>query len=952
MSRNKNIPGGSELKGDLVGVRDRFLALNEARLERVRGDLRSRHREFLELLPLIYHLNHPSLPGYVSKTVACGVPDYSPNTAAMTFAKRMARGFEYEKRAYRKFDIQAIYLMGSTGTIGYSPSESDFDIWIIYDNSLDDAEVEALRHKTKEIENWAASLKVEASIFLVDPERFKQGQHGQLSHESSGSAQHYLLLEEFYRTGVLLAGRYPAWWLVNPDDEANYDLAVQELANERRILPGEYIDLGSPQRIQADEFYGATLWLLYKGISAPYKSVLKLLLMEAYASEYPDFEMLSQQFKRMIFRGVTDINQLDPYLMLFRRVEAHLQQREEADRIELARRSFYIKVNEKLTDTTQRSGQDSWRRDLMTQVVRGDWNWQNELLQEIDNRASWKLPRVTKERRILIAELTHSYRFLSDFARNQASVNLINQADLNILGRKLYAAFERKAGKIEIIYRGITDDMHESHVSIHRLVGEDGNEFWMAFSGMVNERDLLITPPLKRAYSVIELLAWCHFNKIIGTNTLLALFGRGSALTERELRAILKQLDKLFPDAAIEDATIYDMRQTPRLVNVATFVNVGLDPFASHTRRGNALTSTRTDALKFGGLFANLALSIDQVCVNSWNEIITYRYVGVSGLLHFISEYFSASPPSRGRRPPRINATSFSGFHSTSIANRIEELLEDIITHFYNQTDPESLRYIVGIEKDYYILSMMSDSLQYEKMQDIEELQYYLSLTTRSFKQVVFDKQTLTETILPHIYARNKLGMVQCFYQLQPNLVSVFILDERGSLFTQTREYNDPLSLVRNYQHFFEATRQRMQFFNQGTNHDASVQNILFYKVDRTYSGDWSIEQHDLNRFIKPSTTINIQVLVDRKGNEDVYTIYCEEREFSTLEFGTRIFNAVARHILLRRSSGEQYPIYITDIDLSRAMANEGRQDLQTIDYLKQKKGIEDRLAKALQERT
>ena len=46
---------------------------------------------------------------------------------------------------------------------------------------------------------------------------------------SSGSTQHNLLLEEFYRTSILVAGRYPMWWVVPPQFEKNYDEFIQWL---------------------------------------------------------------------------------------------------------------------------------------------------------------------------------------------------------------------------------------------------------------------------------------------------------------------------------------------------------------------------------------------------------------------------------------------------------------------------------------------------------------------------------------------------------------------------------------------------------------------------------------------------------------------------------------------------------------------------------------------------
>ena len=52
------------------------------------------------------------------------------------------------------------------------------------------------------MEKWAQSLDLEVHFFLVDNNAFLQGEDAPISTESSGATQHYLLLEEFYRTAI------------------------------------------------------------------------------------------------------------------------------------------------------------------------------------------------------------------------------------------------------------------------------------------------------------------------------------------------------------------------------------------------------------------------------------------------------------------------------------------------------------------------------------------------------------------------------------------------------------------------------------------------------------------------------------------------------------------------------------------------------------------------------
>ena len=75
------------------------------------------------------------------------------------------------------------------------------------------------------------------------------------------------------------------------------------------------------------------------------------------------------------------------------------------------------------------------------------------------------------------------------------------------------------------------------------------------------------------------------------------------------------------------------------------------------------------------------------------------------------------------------------------------------------------------------------------------------------------------------------------------------------------------------------------------------------------------------------------------------FIVYVNGQEFSVREFGKQLFEKVTEHILARRASGEPYPIYITDIDLSwLASAQENDAPVHTIHYLQYKKRIEHKL--------
>jgi adenylate cyclase class 1 len=74
-------------------------------------------------------------------------------------------------------------------------------------------------------------------------------------------------------------------------------------------------------------------------------------------------------------------------------------------------------------------------------------------------------------------------------------------------------------------------------------------------------------------------------------------------------------------------------------------------------------------------------------------------------------------------------------------------------------------------------------------------------------------------------------------------------------------------------------------------------------------------------------------------------TLYCNNDEFSELEYGDQLFGVVARQILDQRQEAQRYRCYITDLDLSGLSGDAGSQ---TILYLRYKTELERSLNDAM----
>ncbi len=930
---------------NVKAIKRRFLALNHDRIERTRDSLREHQRDVLDLLPLFFHVNHPLLPGFISKDVPFGIADYQPGKAVKEAAIRLSKGFEYKRRPLIQYGITSVFLMGSSGTVAYS-DKSDFDVWVCHQPSLSKAALALLSQKAEAIEAWADSIGIEINIYLMNPEQFRKGQMSDLSGESSGSAQYHLLLDEFYRTSLLLAGCYPLWWLVPPEEEHDYEAVAHKLKHHRFVKEGECIDFGGLSSIPLQEFFGASLWQLFKAIDSPYKSVLKLLLMEVYAKNNSDADLLSRRYKQAVYEGASDLTKLDPYVMLYAKLEEYLLTFGGEERIDLLRRCFYFKVNLRLS-YYGRIRRLNWRWEYMAEAVKS-WGWDERYLKILDARNDWKMHRVMDERKILINELTHCYRFISDFVRNNEVTSSIKQQDLNLLGRKLFSTYERKAGKIEIINHGISANLWERRLSLHCSINKAGTTIWSLYAGTVDMSQVATVLPVRSASTVLELVAWAYFNKILDASSGISVYSGASGLTIRELSAIIDVVHTTFSSFSLSSSRTSEYSQSSHIVDAIVVANVGIDPMTSITGEGKQLMTNQTNALCYSGMHHNLVKSLDMVVTTSWGEVLTHHFSGQSGVLDCLCEYARLAVPARYSALP-FSCRSFSSARGMMIGLRIERLFKDVINCFYADKKAPKRQYIIVIADDYYALTMKEDVLSYDHIGDFNKLIEHLATVHTEFVETIIDRFSLNGTLLPLIYKQNRSDEIQLFYSIRGEQADVYVIDELGALFHQRVECSSSQFLLRHFSELFEAIEQR------NLAHRDAMRKAIVVSYHEIVGGGASsrklVKKHYMRQSGDDSVKASLQVIGNRIGDTDLQLrVFCGGREFSTLDSGENLFQDVADHIVAIRKPSKLYPIHISDLDMpaSVLLAKENLKYPATSHYLVYKKQLEQSLNDAL----
>ena len=515
---------------------------------------------------------------------------------------------------------------------------------------------------------------------------------------------------------------------------------------------------------------------------------------------------------------------------------------------------------------------------------------------------------------------------------------------------------ERKAGKVELINPGITENLAESHLLIDQQ-GPQGTCLLFR-AGDVEAKDAmdrslktlqrhtreLSATPVKRAASLVELLAWVHFNRLHDSHTLFALDPPEGMVEQRELNGILEAFEALAHRGRLPEAGRTEFDRPPVVVRAAVFINVGIiDPLTRRTRQGIHLSSDQLDVFSYGSRNESLVETLDLVLVTNRREVLTFRYRDEHCVVDCLRDYLSYERTVDADEPLEVHC--FATERGSLIARRFAELVERMSKVL---AAAPNARFVLRFRRGYYLFQREEGALQYRRAESLAALLLLLAAPRQEFSPVVINAGALQDSPLPLIYAENQPGKVQFFYQPHGDRADVYIVDERGSLYFQTVAFASDAALLSHYQRFFAAVLPRRNL--QGAAADAH--DVAYYAVLRPPKKEsgYRLVPQTVNSEATLKRYFSMQVIAEAlEDRRSQLTVYCDDSEFSSLEHGERLFMEIAGHVLERRKNGERYPIYITDIDITRLLSGAAVQGgVQTIHFLSYKKRIEDRLNDAL----
>ncbi|MGE4553453.1 MAG: class I adenylate cyclase [Desulfovibrionaceae bacterium] len=447
--------------------------------------------------------------------------------------------------------IESLFTMGSVGTIAQT-RKSDVDYWVCYDPATaDEGRIQGLKRKLEALTVWAAETAgLEAYFFAMSLDAVRANDFGFSDKESSGSAQALLLKEEFYRTAVLVAGKAPVWWVTPPGADAEaYAAALPEALRHPRGGAPRLTDLGHPAQIPAKEFFGACLWQIVKALHSPYKSALKLGLLEHYAraATARDAMLLCERIKENVLAGRLEMQQIDPYALLFKTLRDHYAALGDKDAGQLLLEALLLKAGVETYDFFFGCPSSRPEQSFLTYLL-GPGKATEAGVRALARDTSFA--RSMALGATVTRFMTGSYKRIQAQLKNRGdTAAAITPQDLTRLGRQVAVNFARKEGKVRRVpFLGVGDGgFPELFFTARKAPGKRPE--WLALGqtageGKVSARDMQL---LAKDHDPVDLLAWLTANRIF-TPTALVHGDRSVApLSVVDLKNILSALWDFFP---------------------------------------------------------------------------------------------------------------------------------------------------------------------------------------------------------------------------------------------------------------------------------------------------------------------------------------------------------------------------------------------------------------------
>ncbi|MFQ5431302.1 MAG: class I adenylate cyclase [Nitrospinota bacterium] len=590
-----------------------FNKYNSHRIEFAKTILTGDEIEFFNALPLLLHYDFgfpssvvPEQPG-TSRQPPAGIYDFTEDEAQRVCLTSIFPDEEIVEPAEGPF-IHSLALVGSIGSVGQTMT-SDFDyVVFISKKEIDKAGVMALRSKLNAIEEWAMkNLGMEVHFFISDWEEFSENRFGESDKENVGSALGTLFKDEFYRTAIFIAGKRPFWWLLPPGfPEDSLEEFKKEAEKKDAQIWDRYLDLGHVLSANEEEFFGGVLWQMNKALEYPFKSLLKMGLMETYLFS-AESGLLCEELKKRLSELEKMEMDIDPYIMLLNRQTTYYLHKGMDKEAQFLRAAFLKKSGIPVKKAEELLTSLEWemsQKEKYISALMEQWGWSAMELEEFSRLLTGESENRYRSLGELNRFLIDVYKRLDDRIKESGiGETSISDEDMAVLGRRIFVYFDRrsdkerrndrnrggemgrrahkrKGEKIPYIYPGNAPEEPLTECALTVGKTDDGSKAWLLYdfilTGSTPEEMRSFREPIMHFQSLIKMLGWMVINGIWRQGGKFYFDGAMTGYNAKDVEMILEELYVFFrKDKYIPTREDYLMKNE-RIVKAFIIPNFGM----------------------------------------------------------------------------------------------------------------------------------------------------------------------------------------------------------------------------------------------------------------------------------------------------------------------------------------------------------------------------------------
>ena len=869
-----------------MGIQDfrdnklRFVEYNNYRVRFYEKSLSKVQQRLFNAVPLLFHYSMNNVPGYIGKITPCGIKKYQVDESTKKLIKNINNKINLDEiEDPVKLNIEALYLQEHFKT-------GETTLWVIYEDSIQDNDVELLNKKSIQIEKWLQKSGFSINITITSKLNIANNYYDKINTDIHIDKRFFL--EEFYTESILLAGKPPLWWLIG-DAEEGEELAVNGVESEE-----ECIDFESFNELRIHDYYSAAIWYLLNIANAPVTTWLELSLLLYKVTDLKHHESYSSKLKIVVYAGYLGSYEENPRTLYASYVNNVIKE----------------VINEKI----------NLINNLFVQVISHYYHCGQkqkskksifDYLYEMRASSPGEIVNTNPSVEEYMASLESMYKLAEDiFLRFQVElaemdgVHLDDIKELNPMSDRLISKLQHSSNNIHIL-----SNPDNGYFSQDRVVIKYNKKTKTPWVLSLPEQGAK-TNDIKSFDSVVELLVWSYVNQVLDTHT------------------------QILADCSVNIISSMDVVNTVRLIAE----NIDLNDLKSSDLNAYVSKPVPIKSLVFVDKLSNSgegeSAQIHQLIIYNNGEFYTQRYTGYDQFISCVYNWFNLVNHSSLVQKPWIKIFAIKPGSSQELRSSMDGLLHELGTYF-DSNPISNTRTILKNDDKYYVSHITDDTVLTSSFNDLDALYEYLEKPLKEYTTYIFTETFEQDAMLSYLLSQNKKCTMQLFYYIESNMVRIFVFDANGALFTYKQELLHRQSFLNSWITF-------LNNMNRKYAGEITVEFNQLIKLD-----DITYEHVPLTGKKLPSDNkfYTMDLKVANYDNNVELTFTCDNKIFSSLDQGVNLYSEISKHVSQKLVMSKNMPVYISDIDVpDELLGDSAVRQTYLIDYLKYKRNVEQRL--------